>query len=103
MPHAPNVEDDSLVQLSRLLDYERVRRLGLKFCNNIVRILQCYSGDEIVRNSDGGKKKKLWRNYAAMLEDNLETSGRRGAPEWGDSGSLKINHDHHQRHEMGIP
>ena len=49
MPHAPNVEDDSLVQLSRLLDYERVRRLGLKFCNNIVRILQCYSGDEIVQ------------------------------------------------------
>ena len=49
------------------------------------------------------QKKKLWRNYAAMLEDNLETSGRRGAPEWGDSGSLKINHDHHQRHEMGIP
>ena len=49
MPHSPNVEDDSLVQLSRLLDYERVRRLGLKFCNNIVRILQCYSGDEIVQ------------------------------------------------------
>ena len=96
MPHAPNVEDDSLVQLSRLLDYERVRRLGLKFCNNIVGILQCYSGDEIVQEILMLTKK---RNYAAMLEDDLETSGRRGAPEWGDSGSLKINHDHHQRHE----
>ena len=103
MPHAPNVEDDSLVQLSRLLDYERVGGLGLKFCNNIVRILQYYSGDEIVQEILMLKKKKLWRNYAPMLEDDLETSGRRGAPEWGDSGSLKINHDHHQRHEMGIP
>ena len=30
MPNPPNVEDDSLVQLPRLLDYERVWWLGLK-------------------------------------------------------------------------
>ena len=83
MPHAPNVEDDSLVQLSRLLDYERVRRLGLKFYNNIVGILQCYSGDEIVqeilmltKKNYGEIMPRCWRIILKPLgEGGLQSGG----------------------------
>ena len=82
VPDAADIEDNSFVQLPRLLDDERVWRLGLK-------LLQCH---DVTKVKLLWQTRMWWKGRSGRMEDILKlncTSGRRGVPEWGDPGSLK--------------
>ena len=81
VPDAADIEDNSFVQLPRLLDDERVRRLGLKLLINIMMWQNLCEDDK--QECNGEEDPRGWRifwNWIAPLQEEESLSGEIRGP-----------------------